>query len=394
MRVTKLETFAVDGGVTTYHFLKVSTDGGLAGWSEFGDGRPALGGLAGLIHKMGERVVGQDPRRPRRLAVDLYAATRTAAGGLNAQAIAAIENACLDLAARALGASVCDLLGGPLRTAIPVYWSHCGMYRVRPAYCQAAGLPLIRNLDDVEALGAEVARRGFTALKTNILRLHEGVGTMHFPGMGAVGAGPALDATPEIIGDALDLLAAFRRGAGPGVDLILDANSNFRTDGLLRLARALEPVGLRWLEADLPDPGALAAVRRATRTPIGSLETVLGPRAFAPFMDQHAVDVGIIDVMWCGFFEALAMAQLAEAREVSVAAHNYAGPLSAAMSAHWAALTPNLTVMEFDVDGPPVRDAVVRTAPRIENGLYHLPEGPGWGVEIDEDVLRAHAVQA
>lgn len=392
MRITQLETFAVGAGVTSYHFLKISTDAGLAGWSEFGDGRPALGGIEGLIHTMAEHVVGRDPRHPRRLAVDLYATTRLAAGGLNAQAAAAIENACLDIAARALGVPVYQMLGGALRTTLPVYWSHCGMYRMRPAFCEATGLPPVRTLDDVEVLGAEVRQRGFSVLKTNLLRFRNGVRPMHFPGMTAVGAGPELDASPDVIADALALLAAFRRGAGEDADLILDANFNFRADGMLRLARALEPVGLRWLEADFPDPQTLASIRRGTRTPIGSLESVLGVRAFARFIQHQAADVAIVDVMWSGLLTSLAMAHLAEAGEVSMASHNYAGPLATAMSAHWAAMVPNFSIMEYDVDGPSVRDRLVRVLPQVKGGMYHLPEGPGWGVDVDEDALAEHAL--
>lgn len=393
MRIARLETFAVDAQVTTYHFLKITTDDGLAGWSEFGDGRPALGGLTALIHTMGERVVGQDPRHPRRISVDLLSASRVAYGGLYAQASAAIENACLDIAARALGVPVHQMLGGALRTQLPVYWSHCGMFRMRPAFCDLTGLPLIKDLDGIEALGREVRDRGFPALKTNLLRFREGVNPFHFPGMAASGAGPELEAPPALLADTVELMAAFRRGAGPEVDLILDANHNFRADGFTRLARTLEPFGLRWLECDLPDPLTLATLRRATATPIGSLETVLTRRAFAPFMEARAVDVAIIDVMWCGLLESLAMASIAEAYETSIATHYYTGPLATVMSAHFAALTPNLAIMEYDVDGPPVRDRLVKQPPRVENGAYHLPDGPGWGLEVDEAVLAEHALK-
>jgi galactonate dehydratase len=393
MRIAKLETFGVDAGLTTYHFLKITTDEGLAGWSEFGDGRPALGGLDALIHRMGERVIGQDPRQPRRLSADLYAAGRTAFGGLNAQGIAAIENACLDITARTLGVPVHQMLGGALRTTLPVYWSHCGMFRMRPAFCEATGLPLLTDLDGIEALGREVRERGFTALKTNLLRFRDGVNPFHFPGMQPVGAGPELDAGPLLLDDARELMAAFRRGAGHGVDLILDANSNFRADGFTRLARAMESAHLRWLECDLPDAATLATLRRSTATPIGSLETVLTARQFAPFMEARAVDVAIVDVMWCGLLESLAMASIAAAYETSIATHYYTGPLATAMSAHFAALIPNLTIMEYDVDGPPLRDRLVKQVPKVEAGVYHLPDGPGWGVEVDEAVLAEHALK-
>jgi L-alanine-DL-glutamate epimerase-like enolase superfamily enzyme len=88
----------------------------------------------------------------------LYAQTRQAPGGVNAQAIAAIENALLDVKAKALGVRVCELFGGPVRERLPLYWSHCGTYRV--TYPELCGVPPVASLDDVTALGARCGRRG------------------------------------------------------------------------------------------------------------------------------------------------------------------------------------------------------------------------------------------
>jgi galactonate dehydratase len=338
-------------------------------------------------------VIGKDPRDGRRLSVDLQSRTRFAPGGYAAQAIAAIENACLDIAAKQLGVPVHALFGGALRASAPIYWSHCGMYRAaRPDLCDRLGLAPVRTLDDIEALGREVRRSGCAALKTNLLRFGGEGPRMHNPGFTAAGAGPAMEATPDLVADTVALLQAFARGAGKGVDLILDANFNFRAPGFIRMARALEPLGLRWMEADLPDPATLAAVRRSARTPIGSLETVFGRRAFAAFLEAQAVDVAIIDVTWNGLMESLAMAAIAEAFEVSVATHTYAGPLASVMSAHLAMAIPNLSLMEYDMDGSSWRDAFLTAPPRVEQGFYTPPGGPGWGCEVNEAVLRAHAL--
>jgi len=76
-------------------------------------------------------VVGEDPRAAGRLSARLHATTRLTAGGLTHQAIAAIENACLDVKAKALGVPVHALVGGPYRERIPLYWSHFGTFRAR-----------------------------------------------------------------------------------------------------------------------------------------------------------------------------------------------------------------------------------------------------------------------
>src|ERR1700674_41268 len=132
MKIVKLEDLHCDAGWRTNSFLKITTDEGIVGWSEYMEGYGAQG-LTGVIQKLGERLIGQDPRPVERITALLYAATRHAAGGLNAQAIGAIENALIDIKAKALGVPVYELLGGPYRERMQVYWSHCGTYRARYA---------------------------------------------------------------------------------------------------------------------------------------------------------------------------------------------------------------------------------------------------------------------
>ena len=203
--------------------------------------------------------------------------SRMAHGGLNAQAIAVIENACLDIKAKALGIPVYALFGGPFRERIPLYWSHCGSRRVwrRDLFEGKWGFPPLHDLDDVVQLGRTVVERGFKALKTNPCDLMPGwtkfsSGFRPMPGF--------LDRRPDsqYMGEITQLLAAFRDGIGPETGLMLDLNFNQRTDGFIKIARAVEPYGLTWLEIDIHDPEALALVRQSSRTPIGSLETIHG----------------------------------------------------------------------------------------------------------------------
>ena len=389
MRIAKIELFQGDGGLRRLSFLKITTDRGLTGWAEFADGSPGLGGLSAVIAAVGSQLLGKDPRRVGRLVSDLHALARIAHGGLHVQAIATLENACLEIKAKALGVPVYELFGGLLRESIPIYWSQCGMYRItRAEVCEREGLKPVRTLADVETLGAEVRQRGFMALKTKLLLFGGRSGpTVHMPGFASLGAGPALNLTPPLAAQIDALLAAFRRGAGPDVELIVDANFNFRTEGFTRLARTLEAHGLRWLELDLLDPQALATLRRGTRTAIGSLESVLGRRRFGEFLQAHAVDVGIIDVMWNGFSESFAMASVADAFDTSIALHNYTGPLASVMSAHLAAVIPNLTTMEFEVDGAVWGDRLLQAPPAVTQGQFPVPTGPGWGCELDERAL-------
>src|ERR1700726_4105760 len=170
MKITKIEDLHCDAGWRVNSFLKITTDEGIVGWSEYMEGYGAQG-LTGVIQKLAERfLIGQDPRPVEAISTLLYAATRQAAGGVNQMAIAAIENALVDLKAKALGVPVYEMLGGPVRDRLQLYWSHCGTWRISHAarMREWTGFDPIRSLDDVERAGAEVARRGFKGLKTNI----------------------------------------------------------------------------------------------------------------------------------------------------------------------------------------------------------------------------------
>jgi L-alanine-DL-glutamate epimerase-like enolase superfamily enzyme len=304
------------------------------------------------------------------------------------QAIGAIENALLDLKARALQVPVYELFGGPLRERQRVYWSHCGTYRVRNA--KALGVPPLRTYDDVAALGAEVKRRGFKALKTNILPF-DGEKLVGFgPGFGRTPGHPELNADRATLRAVHDTLAAFRQGAGPDMGIHLDVNYHFKTEGNLKVAKAVEPFDLTWLEIDTWDPQSLALIRRQAPCPIASLESVTGRRAFRPFLDAYAIDVAIIDVIWNGFLESIKIAAMAEAYEVNVAPHNYYGHLCSAVSAHFCALVPNFRVMEIDIDSVSWRDELFINAPVVENGDLIVPDRPGWGVDVNEAAVRAH----
>jgi len=123
MKIVKLEHFHADGGWDTYSFLKITTDEGITGWSEFNESRRK--GMTALIHGLGAALIGEDPCAIARIDAALYARSRSTAGGLTSHAIAAIENACLDIRGKALGVPVYELLGGAVRERMPVYWSRC-----------------------------------------------------------------------------------------------------------------------------------------------------------------------------------------------------------------------------------------------------------------------------
>jgi galactonate dehydratase len=387
MKIARIEDLHCDAGWRTFSFLKVTTDDGLEGWSEYTEADGSRG-LSAVIHGMAEALIGQDPRPIQAIMSHLYVRQVQAPNGVNQRAMAAIENALLDIKGKALGVPVYELFGGPVRTRVPVYWSHCGTYRVRNH--EMVGVPPLKNYDDVAALGAEVKARGFKALKTNILPYENGRLVGFGPGFGRTPGWPELNADRKTLQAVRDTLKAFRDGAGPEMGLHLDINYHFKTEGNLQVAKAVAPFDMTWLEIDTWDPASLALIRRQAPCPIASLESVTGRRAFRPFLDAYAADVAIIDVIWNGFLESIKIAAMAEAYEVNCAPHNYYGHLCSAVSAHFCAVVPNFRVMEIDIDSIAWRDELFINAPVIENGELILPTGPGWGVGVNEAAVRAH----
>src|SRR3954469_3217500 len=227
MRITKIEDLHCNAGSRDFSFLKISTDEGLVGWSEYMESYGSEG-LTGVIGKLGARLINWDPRPVEKITAYLHGVPRQSAGGIAQQAIAAIENALVDLKAKALGVPVYELLGGPVRDRLQLYWSHCGTWRVSFAdrIKEWTGFDPIRSLADVERAGADVAARGFKGLKTNIMRFDAEKPYIHMPGFNGSGW-PALNFDRGIQDALVAEMAAFRRGAGLGVGLHLDLNFNF-----------------------------------------------------------------------------------------------------------------------------------------------------------------------
>jgi L-alanine-DL-glutamate epimerase-like enolase superfamily enzyme len=127
---------------------------------------------------------------------------------------------------------------------------------------------------------------------------------------------------------------------------------------------------------------------------VASLEAVYERHDFRPYLDAYAVDVALVDVMFNGYLESLKIASLADVYEVNVTPHNFYSHFSSYIAAHFSASVPNLRIMEIDIDGAPLRDELIGGPPPVERGEFILPTTPGWGVEVDEAVLRRRAVNA
>jgi L-alanine-DL-glutamate epimerase-like enolase superfamily enzyme len=395
MKITGIETLHADAGYRVASYVKVSTDEGIVGWSEYYEGMVVVS-TTQLIRDFARVAVGMDPRQYARVSESLLATTRLACGGLTHQAIAAIENACLDIAAKATGVPVHALFGGPFRERVPVYWSHCASLRARhPAFYESLGYEPLRTIDDFTRLAREAASQGFQAAKTNPVFFDKDNKPYMFNAGFRIAPG-FLDRSfsDAQIGAIVDQLEAMREGLGPRRGLMLDVNFSQRTEGYLRLARRLEHLNLYWLEIDMRDPEGMALIRQSTSTPIGSLESLHGIHEFRPYLAQRTVDTCIVDPIWNGVWQSLRVATLADAFETHVAPHNPVGDLANLMSANFCAAISNFRIMELRPDEAPwTRDFLTHPS-TIKNGEIAVPTRPGWGSDINEEALKAHPPKA
>ena len=386
MKIRRVEALHCDGGWRPWTFVRIETDEGLVGWGECSDNRSPFG-IAGAVRDLTDLLIGQDPRPLELHYWNMLRRTRQNLGGVSHKAIAGIELALWDLKAKALGVPVYELFGGPLRDRMRLYWSHCGTTRARLGH--VLGTPPLKTYDDIAALGREVVTRGFTALKTNIV-IPGDPATVYFPGFGT--GVNTTDGTPTVeILDAIDrLIGTFRDAVGPKVGLCLDLNYNFRTEGAIRIGKLLEPYDMQWMEYDNWDPQALLQIKQSTSTRLASCESLVTTRQYRPFLELHAMDVAIIDVPWNGFSQAMQIGRMAECYEINIAPHNYYSHLADYHSLHLCAVLPNVRIMEIDIDDVPWKSELVTRPPAIRDGHIWLPTTPGWGADVNEEVLRAH----
>lgn len=384
-RISDVSVLSCRNSWRNYYFVRVATEGGTVGWSEFDEnfGSPAV---SAAIREIAPRIIGKSAFHHEHIREDLKNVTRPGAGGVVGQALGAIENALLDIKARILDVPCYELLGGKVRDEIRVYWSHFVTYRVRGEYYP----PAVSTREDVLGLCAEVGQQGFTGVKTNIHHYGpDGKIAYWAPGFGRptdFGRNPE-KALRRGLREHLELI---RQGVGPDVDILLDLNFNTRTDGTLAILRELADQDLFWVEIDTIAPEALAYVRSQSPFPIASCETLIGLHEFLPYFRAQAVDVAIVDTPWNGVWQSMKIAAAAEAHDVNVACHNFYGHLCTMMNAHFCAAVPNLRIMEVDIDRVASDAEIFTHLPEYRDGHLVMPDRPGWGTEPDETALAKY----
>jgi L-alanine-DL-glutamate epimerase-like enolase superfamily enzyme len=393
MKINRVTTAVVQANYD-YTFVRIEADpDGLYGTGEcfFAPG------LTAIIAELAPLLLGRDPREIHRLVQHL--ARKTSAAGSTAgivwNAITGIEAALHDLVGKYYRCPVYQLLGGKVRDTVRIYadchagencesWSPVLTERCPPwLVTQDNEQRQSRFEPEAYARRAQaVVASGFTALKFDLDSM-------------IVSTGDELSRplTETEIERMREVVHRTREAVGPDIDLAFDCHWRFRPSDAVKIARALEPYHLFWLEDPCPPENwqQTAAVRRASSTPILTGENLVLLAAFLPLIENQAVDLIAPDIQKCGgLLEARRIASMAEFHGISLAPHCIASPLGLVASAHLCATAPNFVALEFHGQEVPFWDALVRVPAVIQNGTVAMTEEPGWGVELNEEVAREY----
>jgi galactonate dehydratase len=365
MRIAEVTPMVLGTAWRNLAIVRVRTDEGLDGVGEVRMVNHVRALLGYLAHAVPTHVLGSDPFDVESLVQRMWRGDFERAGATVMSGIAAIEIACWDIVGKALGQPVYRLLGGAVRDRIKAYAN--GWYTVE------------RTPEEFHAAARRVVERGYLALKLD-----------------PFGAG-SYELTPAERRRALGLVEAVRDAIGPDAELLVEMHGRFTPATAISLARDLERFDPSWIEEPVP-PENLAALEKVARRvsiPVATGERIHVRHEFRELFERQAADVVQPDVTTVGgILEARKIAAWAESHYVQVAPHNVGGPISTAAALHLAACTPNFKIQEhFNDFGEAYVREVAPGNPGVADGCFGLPRGPGLGVTLDEEVVRAHPMR-
>ena len=357
MKITRVETHAAPLIGRDSLIVRVHTDEGLVGLGEAYPVGPNEA-VAATIRDFQDWIAGRDPRDVNGIWYYLYAHSRFPGGSVVNAAISGIEHALWDIAGKAAGVPVYRLLGGKCRNRIRVYQS-CGGATPEAIAAHARQL---------------VGQYGYTALKMS----------PHPPNSNEL-------PWAAVVAGAADRLAAVREAVGPDVDIGLDPHARiFEPMRAFEMAAAVQPYRPFFFEEPLRPENidALAWLAQKSDVPIATGEMLYTTFGFRELLAKQAATIIQPDICICGgMSEMKKIAALAEAHYVTVAPHNPLGPLATAINVHFAATTHNFLILEYHSDDESPRRDVLVEPMQLRDGYLELPQGPGWGVELNEAAL-------
>jgi galactonate dehydratase len=365
MKIVDVKSTVLGTSWRNLTFVQVITDEGLIGLGEVRmlNHTDALRGY--LSEAIPNHILGHDPFNIEALVQNMYRNDYARAGEIAMSAIATIEMACWDIIGQALGQPVYKLLGGAVRNKIKAYAN--GWYTVE------------RTPQEFHNAARQAIAQGYRALKLDPF------GTGFYE----------LERAEKLY--SIALVEAVRDAVGPDVEIMIEMHGRFNPVTAVEMARELEAFQPSWVEEPVP-PENLAALKKAAEKislPIATGERIHTRYDYRQLFELQAADIIQPDIShFGGLLETKKLAASAETYYMLVAPHNVGGPVSTAAALHFAASTPNFKILEHFNDF--AEDWVKAAAPgnpEVIDGYFALPDGPGLGVKLQEDLIREHPQQ-
>ncbi|CAD5276729.1 MULTISPECIES: mandelate racemase/muconate lactonizing enzyme family protein [unclassified Imperialibacter] len=374
LKITEIKCGYIRNGHSL--FVKIYTNQDIWGC---GEGVDAVPGTYHLVKMMGERIKGKSPLNVHRLFEDIRKSGffEGAQSGMFVAVLSAVETALWDLAGKALGVPVYQLLGGKFRDSVRVYMD-TALYQSR--------LP---TPEDFAASAKEAVDMGFTAVKFDLDQANDPNKYDRYN----------WTASPAELQRMYDQMAATREAVGPNIDICADMHGRYDAVTGQQVAKMLEPIHMMWLEEPIAAENveAYKAITESTSTPICAGENVYLAYGFRRMLEIGAVDIIMPDLQKAGGLgEAQRIANLANLYYVPFAPHMVASYLGAMASAHVCASVPNFMILEWQIyfhKDPMFKEIVTFDGEMVENGFITVSNKPGIGVEINEEGMKKYATK-
>ena len=362
MKITDIVTLVMGTSWRNLTFVKVETDEGITGISEVRMNNRTDALVAYIDGAKRRHVIGSDPFNTEDLYQRLFRDDYGRAGEIVATGISVIEIACWDIIGKALNQPVYRLLGGACRDKIKAYAN--GWYRVE------------RTPEEFHAAAQKVIEKGYKALKFD-----------------PFGAGYYELSYEEKL-KSVSLVEAVRDAVGPEVEILVEMHGRFSPYTAIEIATELEKFEPSWVEEPVP-PDNIAALAKASEKinlPVATGERLHNKFEYRELINLQAADILQPDITQTGgFLETKKIAAMGDMCYMTVAPHNVGGPVSTAAALHFAACTTNFKIQEHfnDFSEAWVKEAATG-CPEVIDGYFSLPNGPGLGMELNEDLIAQH----
>ena len=371
MKITDIKCYPTWVGRRNQFIVKVETDEGIHGWGEGGMSWRELA-QEGAVKHYREWLIGRDPMRRGALWQEMYRSQYFEGGRVLAAAISAIDIALYDIAGKALGVPVYQLLGGKQRNYVPCFATVGG-----PSYEQVR--------DRVRAL---------MDLGWNVFRIFLATPTADRAG-GIPSRGDGIFEPRESIPLTAEWMTKLRQEVGLGPVLGVEYHHRLNVAEAASFCQRMPKGTLDFLEEPIRDesPEAYEALRRMTDVPFAIGEEFASKWQWLPYLERGIPNYARVDVSNVGgLTEAMKVAGWAEAHYIDLMPHNPLGPICTAATIHLGAAAPNFAWMEtfeppvstFPPD--PAMDELFPVRPKLDGAGFPILDTPGLGVEFNEEL--------